>query len=79
MPLSGVVYCKLAIMDKDGSITFAKIVLVTVGMLVIDNVKVSASTSTVRVSISTSTVRVSISTYQSQESCIGRVVVSKNT
>jgi len=57
VPNEGVVYYRLAMVDKDGSIAYSKIVVINFAnskFFVIDNVKVSASSSNLRIHVSTS-------------------------
>ena len=57
VPNNGVVYYRLAMVDKDGSIAYSRIVVINFAnskFFVVDNVKVSASSSNLRINVSTS-------------------------
>lgn len=78
IPPAGIVYYRLVMVDKDGSFSYSKIVSLNIKnskSFVIDNVKLSASSSNVRINITS---------YQSLPlsfavvDAVGRIVISKN-
>ena len=78
LPVNGMLYYRLAMIDKDGSIAYSKIVTINIKnakTFVIENVKLSAGSSSLKINVSTSESQL-LSFAVADVS--GRIVVAKN-